>query len=70
MSWATNWTKAVRRPEVARSPNGHGILQGERAKAAAMWRKAIALADAKNTELYRRRLDTAEGPATVAALPR
>lgn len=71
--------KAVQRPEVARSPNGHGILdtvacirflQGERAKAAALWRKAIALADAKNAELYRRRLAAAEGPATVTALPR
>lgn len=71
--------KAVQRPEVARSPNGHGILdtvacirflQGERVQAAALWRKAIALADAKNAELYRRRLAAAEGPATAAALPR
>ena len=71
--------QAVQRPEVARSPNGHGILdtvacirfvQGDRAKAAALWRQAIALAEAKNAELYRRRLAAAEGPATATALPR
>ena len=71
--------KAVQRPEVARSPNGHGIadtvacirfLQGERVKAAALWRKAIELAGQRNVDLYRRRLAAAEGPAIVTELPR
>jgi hypothetical protein len=71
--------KAVQRPEVARSPNGHGIvdtvacirfLQGDRVKAAALWRKAIELAAPRKEELYHRRLAAAEGPATATALPR
>jgi hypothetical protein len=70
---------AVRRPEVARSPNGHAItdtiacirfLQGDRTKAAGLWKKAIELAGAQAPELYRKRLAVAQGQDAKIPLPR
>jgi hypothetical protein len=70
---------AVQRPEVAHGPNGHGVadtvaclrfLQGDRAKAAALWRTAIQLNGWSGSTLYHRRLAAAEDPAAGPALPR
>ena len=68
---------ALARPEVARGRNGHGItdtvacvrfLQGERARAAGLWRRALALTLPGSGSLYRRRLAAAE--TADAPLPR
>lgn len=68
---------ALARPEVARGRNGHGIadtvacvrfLQGDRARAAGLWRRAIALSGPGMGGLYRRRLAAAE--SAEAPLPR
>lgn len=70
---------ALKRPEVVKGPHGHGITdtiacvrfrQGQLAEAAALWKKAIALADKTDADLYRRRLAVAEAGDASAALPR
>lgn len=70
---------ALKRPEVAKGPYGHGIAdtiacvryrEGKLPAAVALWKKAIALADKADADLYRRRLAVAEAGDAAAALPR
>ena len=76
---ANDLETALKRPEVESHPLGHTIAdtvacvryrQGELHAAAALWRKAIALAGAQPPDMYRRRLAAAEAGDAAAPLPR